>query len=187
MTCTSAYRDGKYLFFILLVALYGICFFQIVATIPQFFSKQCHYSEDTIGWLLAINGLIVVLVEMPLVTALQRQKNIFRFIIGGTLCIPVAFAMLLIGHCVLIWPVIYIIILSFSEIFAMPFMMNHALSQPLKERQGQYAALYSIAFGIALMTLRHPLGSALPTTWALMPPSTHLAYSVLRLPLVLPC
>lgn len=149
---TSAYRDGKYLFFILLVALYGICFFQIVATIPQFFSKQCHYSEDTIGWLLAINGLIVVLVEMPLVTALQRQKNIFRFIIGGTLCIPVAFAMLLIGHCVLIWPVIYIIILSFSEIFAMPFMMNHALSQPLKERQGQYAALYSIAFGIALMT-----------------------------------
>lgn len=149
---TSAYRDWKYLFFILLVALYGICFFQIIATIPQFFSRQCHYSEDTIGWLLAINGLMVVLIEMPLITALQRQKNIFRFIIGGTLCIPVAFAMLLTGHCVLIWPVIYIFILSLSEIFAMPFMMNHALSQPLKERQGQYAALYSIAFGIALMT-----------------------------------
>jgi len=33
----------------------------------------------------------------------------------------------------------------------MPFMMNHSLSQPLKERQGQYSALYSIAFGISLM------------------------------------
>ncbi|MGB3074865.1 MAG: MFS transporter [Chitinophagales bacterium] len=149
---TSAYRDWKYLVFILLVAAYGLCFFQIIATIPQFFSKQCNYHEDKIGWLLALNGFLVVLIEMPLITALQKKKNIFRFIIAGTLCIPVAFTMLLVGHCVLIWPVIYIVILTFSEIFAMPFMMNHALSQPLKERQGQYAALYSIAFGIALMT-----------------------------------
>lgn len=31
----------------------------------------------------------------------------------------------------------------------MPFMMNYALSRPKKERQGQYSALYSIAYGIA--------------------------------------
>jgi MFS family permease len=31
----------------------------------------------------------------------------------------------------------------------MPFMMNYVLSRPLKERQGQYSALYSISFGIA--------------------------------------
>ena len=36
-----------------------------------------------------------------------------------------------------------------SEIFAMPYMMNFALSRPVKERQGQYSALYSIAYGIA--------------------------------------
>ena len=31
----------------------------------------------------------------------------------------------------------------------MPFMMNYALSKPVKERQGQYSALYSIAYGLA--------------------------------------
>lgn len=148
---TSAYRDWRYLFFILLVALYGICFFQIVATIPQFLSAHCHFSEATIGWILALNGFLVVLIEMPLITALQKERNTFRFIVAGTLCIPAAFAMLLTGHCIIIWPVIYILIITLSEILAMPFMMNHSLSQPLKERQGQYSALYSIAFGISLM------------------------------------
>lgn len=149
---TSAYRDSSYLAFILLVALYGLCFFQLLATIPQFLSKHCLFTEDKIGWLLALNGLLVVVIELPLITALQKQHNVFGFIIAGTLLLPAAFAMLLIGDCVLIWPIIYLVLVTFSEIFAMPFMMNHALSKPLKERQGQYAALYSIAFGLSLMT-----------------------------------
>jgi MFS family permease len=36
-----------------------------------------------------------------------------------------------------------------SEILAMPFMMNYALSRPSKERQGQYSALYSMSYGMA--------------------------------------
>jgi MFS family permease len=39
--------------------------------------------------------------------------------------------------------------MTYSEIFAMPFMMNFVLSRGAKERQGQYSALYSIAYGFA--------------------------------------
>lgn len=39
---TSAYRDYNYLFFIFLVSLYGICFFQLFASIPQYFSRVCN-------------------------------------------------------------------------------------------------------------------------------------------------
>jgi len=49
----------------------------------------------------------------------------------------------------LLFAIIYTFTLTFSEIFAMPFMMNYALSKPVKERLGQYAALYSIAYGIS--------------------------------------
>ena len=49
----------------------------------------------------------------------------------------------------MIWSLLYTIIITLSEIFAMPFMMNYTLSRPRKERQGQYSALYSIAYGIA--------------------------------------
>lgn len=148
---TSAYRDMRYLFFIFLVALYGICFFQIFASMPQYFSKVCNYKEDVIGLLLALNGFLVVVIEMPLIALLEKkkQKKIFPFIIAGVLCIPVSFAIVSLGKGLMIWAVMYTLVITLSEIFAMPFMMNYALNRPLKERQGQYAALYSIAYGIA--------------------------------------
>jgi predicted MFS family arabinose efflux permease len=146
---TSAYRDPVYLWFILLVAFFGICFFQLFASVPQYFSKACHYNEDTIGLLLGFNGLLVVIIEMPLVAFLEKNRQIFRFIIAGVLCIPVSLAILYFGNGILMWALLYTLILTMSEILAMPFMMNFALSRPVKERQGQYAALYSISYGLA--------------------------------------
>lgn len=145
----SAYRDWLYLVFILLAAFFGICFFQLFAGVPQYFSRVCHYREDTIGLLLALNGLLVVLIEMPLVTVLEKRQKLFPFIIAGTLCIPVSFCILLFGKGWMTAAVVYTLVITLSEIFAMPFMMNYALSRPAKERQGQYAALYSIAFGLS--------------------------------------
>jgi predicted MFS family arabinose efflux permease len=145
----SAYRDVPYLTFILLVAMYGICFFQLFASIPQYFNKECHYNEDTIGLLLGLNGLLVVLIEMPLVALLEKNQRLFRFIVSGVLCIPVALLILMFGKGMMIWAIAYTFIITMSEIFAMPFMMNYALSRPGKERQGQYSALYSISYGLA--------------------------------------
>lgn len=145
----SAYRDVPYLFFIVLVALYGISFFQLFASVPQYFNKECHYNEGTIGLLLALNGLLVVIIEMPFIAFLEKKQKIFPFIITGTLCIPVAFSFLIFGKGVMLFAVLYTLIITFSEIFAMPFMFNYALSRPSKERQGQYSALYSISYGLA--------------------------------------
>lgn len=146
---TSAYRDWQYLIFIVLVAFFGICFFQLFASMPQYFAEVCKYNEDTIGLLMALNGFLVVVIEMPLVAALEKNKNIFAFIIAGVLCLPVSFAILHFGNGILIWAVIYTLFITMSEILAMPFMMNYSLSRPAKERQGQYSALYSISYGLA--------------------------------------
>lgn len=147
----SAYKDLPYLVFILLVAVYGLSFFQLFASVPQYFNQVCHYSEDTIGLFLALNGLLVVIIEMPFIAWLEQFKNNFRFIIWGVLCLPVAFAVLVLGKGIIVWALIYTLIITLSEIFAMPFMMNFALSRPAEDRQGQYSALYSISYGIANM------------------------------------
>ena len=146
---SSAYRDFRYLIFILLVAVYATSFFQIFASIPQYFSKICHYGEDTIGLLMALNGFLVVLIEMPLIMTLEKHQENFKYIIIGVSCLPVCFAILLFGKGLMIWAILYTVVITFSEIFAMPFMMNYAISRPVKERQGQYSALYSIAYGLA--------------------------------------
>jgi len=146
---SSAYRDWSYLFFIFLVALYGMSFFQLFASVPQYFSKVCNYNEGTIGLLIALNGLLVVLIEMPLVVILERRQKIFTYIILGVVCIPISFLILINGNGLILSAIAYTLLITLSEIFAMPFMMNFAISRPAKERQGQYSALYSISYGIA--------------------------------------
>jgi predicted MFS family arabinose efflux permease len=86
---------------------------------------------------------------MPLVAALEKDQRIFRFIIAGVLCIPIALLALLFGKGMIVWAVIYTFVITMSEIFAMPFMMNYSLSRAGNDRQGQYSALYSISYGLA--------------------------------------
>jgi hypothetical protein len=77
------------------------------------------------------------------------KNQTFKYIIWGVWCLPLCFLFLLFGKGMLIWAIVYTVVITLSEIFAMPFMMNYALSKPSKERQGQYSALYSIAYGVA--------------------------------------
>ena len=86
---------------------------------------------------------------MPLVMRLEKNTNKFKYIIWGALCLPISFFILLSTYKNLPMAFLYTFIITMSEIYAMPFMMSIALSRPDKTRQGQYAALYSIAYGIA--------------------------------------
>ena len=148
-TKKSAYHDYHFLFFILLVAIYGTCFFQLFASIPQYLDKIWCYTEAEIGFALFLNGILVVAIEMPLMVVLQKKEKIFHFIIAGAVCTPLAFIILYLGNGMIFWIIIYTLVLTMSEILCMPFMMSFSLSRPVKEKQGQYAALYSIAYGIA--------------------------------------
>jgi predicted MFS family arabinose efflux permease len=148
-TSISAYQDKNYILFIIFVALYGMCFFQLFASAPIFFQRQLHYSPDVIGWLLALNGLLVVLIEMPLISKLEKQKSNSRYIIVGCLCNAIAFLLLAISPGWIALSIAYTLFVTLSEIFAMPFMMTHATQTPHPERRGQYSALYSIAFAVS--------------------------------------
>ena len=145
----SAYRDWKYLIFILLVAIYGICFFQLSAAIPQYLHKMCNYSESSIGLLIGLNGFLVVLIEMPLVAALENKRSNFTYIFWGGLFIPIAMLVMKFTNGSLYGALIYIILITISEMLCMPFMLNFVISRASNSRQGQYAALYSMAYGIA--------------------------------------
>ena len=147
----SAYRDWPYLGFILLTSVYAMSFFQLFSGVPQFLSQEGKLSEDTIGLLLALNGLLVVLIELPLVSVLDaKKKSIFRYIILGASMLPPAYLVFAWGGPTIWAAAIYILLATASEIFAMPFMMNYAISRPPASRKGQYAALYSISYGLAL-------------------------------------
>ena len=116
---------------------------------PVYFDRDFHYSEDTIGYLLGLNGLIVFLVEMPLIYELEKIKQKYLFIPIGCIMMTIAYLIIALGNSAIWLAIIYTIFITISEVFAMPFMMNYAMNKPNKDRQGQYIALYSAAYGLS--------------------------------------
>ena len=90
----SAYRDYVYLAFIGLLILYATCFFQIFTMQPLFYKTRWHFSEQFIGALMGINGLLIVIFEMILVHNLEGKRHPLRYIYIGILLVGAGFVLL---------------------------------------------------------------------------------------------
>lgn len=146
---SSAYRDRFYIIFIVLTILFATCFFQMFSTLTVYFKRELHFSESYIGFLMAVNGLVITFIEMILVFKLEgKRKNTFYIFCGVLLC-GVAYLMpnvVLITH---VPAVIMILLITFGEIFSMPFMNAFWIGRSAAHNRGQYAGLYTIAWATA--------------------------------------
>jgi len=143
----SVYKDNIYLYFVVLVFLFSLCFFQLFTTIPVFFKEEFHLSVLFIGIIMAINGLIIALFEMIIIFSLEGRRPSLHYIAFGVLLVAAAFVLLNFpaGNYSLI-ALLSMLLLTFGEIFAMPFMNAYWISRTLQSNRGQYAALYSVAW-----------------------------------------
>lgn len=144
----SPYRDGPFILFNVLCALYCICFFQLLSTMPLYYKEYFLLKEAGVGMILAFNGVVVFLLEMLLVQLAERKLNAMQIIILGSLLMAISFLIFQINGG--IW-VAYLamFILSVSEILAMPFMATISLTRASKESQGAYIGLNGLAFSVA--------------------------------------
>src|SRR4029078_13046841 len=80
-----AYSDAYYVAFVIIAFLFAACFFQLFTIQPVFFKTEWHFNEAFIGMLLALNGIIIVVVEMIVVYSIERKKLNTFFIRTGYL------------------------------------------------------------------------------------------------------
>lgn len=145
----SAYKDRKYLGFILLTTLFAICFFQLFTTLPAYYKNELHFSEKFIGVLMALNGLIIAFIEMVLVFKLEGKKdNSFYITLGVFLC-GISYLMISVFHFNHILSIVMILVITFGEMLSMPFMNTFWISRSSHYNRGQYAGLYTIAWATA--------------------------------------
>ena len=145
----SAYSDKTYLLFILLTIFFASCFFQVFTNLSPFFYKELHFSETLIGFLLAINGIIIAIIEMVLIYKLEGKGSNIQYISIGIFMVGLAFFMLNIPGMGPILAFCAIALLTFGEIFSMPFMNSFWISRTQPGNRGQYAALYTMAWSAA--------------------------------------
>ncbi|SFB72084.1 Predicted arabinose efflux permease, MFS family [Flexibacter flexilis DSM 6793] len=145
----SPYRDTFFVVFVVLVSLYATGFFQFFSTLPLHYKLNCGLDEFSIGLLMSLNGVVIVLVEMVVVYKLQHKSEPTRIIMVGVGLMLLSYLILAVEAQALWAIVAYVLIISFSEILAMPFMSSFVVERSRPSTRGQYMALYTVAYSVA--------------------------------------
>jgi MFS family permease len=146
-TNLSPYKDIYFLFFIFLTFLAAMVFMQILWTVPLFFKKIYHWDEAQIGVVSAINGFVVMLVELPLIFSIEGKKKSLWMVRLGLLLYALAHLSFVLPFAnTLIPAVLYMVFISFGEIFIMPFSTTWVTKQAPESIQGKYLGFYIMAY-----------------------------------------
>jgi predicted MFS family arabinose efflux permease len=146
----SPLADRTFLYFIGLQILFAMCFFQLFTTIPLYFKEGLHINESMIGILLAMNGIIIALIEMVIVFKLEGRRPYLRLMTYGTIIMAISFFVLNITflHGFLI-AVLGMSLMTVAEMTSMPFMNSYYISRSSEGNRGQYAGYYTMAWSAA--------------------------------------
>jgi len=145
----SAYKDYSYLIFLAAMILFSIAFLQYFSTMPLYYKDVHLLNENKIGLLMGLNGLLIFIFEMPIVKYFESGKYTkTTLIIVGAVLTALSFLVLNFSSWVGIL-VVGMLLMTIGEMIAFPFSNAFALQRAKRGNQGEYMALYSIAFAIA--------------------------------------
>jgi predicted MFS family arabinose efflux permease len=159
---SSAYKDRIFLFGMFCVFLVGLCFFQMFSMLPVYFKQKLHLTENIIGAVLALNGLIIAFVEMVLVYKLENRRNAVIYMTLGAFFIGLSFLMLDISPA-FVFVLLQMIIVTLGEMLLFPFMNNFWVNRSNENNRGQYAAVYTMSFSAAIVLA--PTFASQVATW----------------------
>ncbi|PKP40562.1 MAG: MFS transporter [Bacteroidetes bacterium HGW-Bacteroidetes-13] len=146
----SIYKtDRPYFIFLTVSFLMGVVFFQLFTTMPLYHHDVHSLSEWQTGLLLSLNGLLIFLLEMPLVHQLEKQKISQIKIIMWSLCFyGLSYAVLLFTNLDFIL-VVSVFAISFGEMLGFPYTNAFAMKRAKSGMEGKYLALYTMSFSFA--------------------------------------
>ena len=146
----SAYHDKTYLYFIVLTTIFAVCFFQLFTLLPVYYKQELQLSVEYIGIIMAINGILLATLEMVIVYNLEGRRRNTLYISAGVFLVGLSYMILNFSLLPAAWMAfVSMILITFGEMFAMPFMNSFWISRTLPQNRGQYASLYTISYALA--------------------------------------
>ena len=144
------WQDKLFVRFILLNILLNTCFFLMFRLVPLFYKEVWHINELWIGLILGLNGLIIALFEMVMISKIENRRSLFHYIIWGILLLAVGYILLLMPWIgTVVAALISIIIFTAGEMFALPFINSFVMSRSNDTHRGLYAAGYTLSWSVA--------------------------------------
>ncbi len=150
----SIWKDRVYLFFLFLTTMIAIIFMQLIFVIPVYLKEILHFTKAHVGYLMALNGLLIAAVEMPLVDHCDTRKTNLYWVMVGTSMVCLSYLFFVVPDTHFPWyllPILFMITISIGEIFMFPFTNSFAFSRSTDQNRGSYMGYYSMTFSISLI------------------------------------
>ena len=154
-------RDPTFLGFCVSTFLMGIVFTQGFSTLPLHI-RQSGYSNFQLGMLLSINGVMIVMLQLPMTHWLQRFNSMRVLITGGAL-IAIGFGSTGLGFNAATLAAT-IVIWTLGEIIQAPFQQSIVTDLAPSAMRARYMGLFSTSFACALM-VGAPIGGRILDTF----------------------
>ena len=147
-------KDRLFLTFCFSTLLIGIVFMQGMSTLPLFM-RQIGISKLHFGLLMSINGILIVLLQLPLTHWLSRFKPMSNIIFGGAL-IAIGFGLNSLSAAT--WFIaVTIAVWTIGEILQAPFKQTIVTGLAPSRFRASYLGMFSMSYALAL-TIGAPLG-----------------------------
>ena len=126
----------------------GLVFFQVASTYGLYVMRL-GFSPSTYGMLVSLNGLMVVLVELPL-TTLTRRFPSRRVLALGYVIIGLGFALNYFAHTI---PMLALGMMTFTlgEMLTMPMASAYIANLAPAHMRGRYLGVSSLTWSLALI------------------------------------
>jgi len=145
----AAYSDSTYWVFILLGVLFFICFYEFMIMEPAFYKLAWHFNERFIGFLLALNGILIAFVEMVMIHNLEGKRHTLIYVIAGVLLGVIGLVLINLVPPTAIMAIMIVVVITFSEMLSMPFMNSFWIHRTNDHNRGAYAGMYSMSWSLA--------------------------------------
>lgn len=150
LTIQKPWRDLLFIRLLITITLFATCFFLMFRVVPVFLKQEWQLNEALIGIVLGINGVVVALFEMVMISKIENKKSPGYYVVWGTIILSCAFACFLIRSDLPVWiAAMSVVCFSFGEMLSIPFINTLVIKRSNEFNRGQYAAGYTVAWSCA--------------------------------------
>lgn len=155
---TFWWNDKVFSVILISTLMVGFMVAQIFSTFGLYLKEACHLTELEIGFLFALNTIVIVAFQMPLTQFLERFHLAIVSALGGILVgigfglVPFGFGMTFLAFTVLVW--------TLGEMLVWPSLTTMISLRAPKDAQGRFQGMYGLSISIG-MIIGPSLGSHL--------------------------
>lgn len=143
----SVMNDKPFMLHLAICLITGILFFQIFTTLPLYHKERYNMTEFDSGLLLSLNGLLILLFELPIVNYVSRNKiNNHKVISLGLLLMATSFLLLLMPYEAVLIPMMFF--MTCGVMLTFPFANSFAMDRSHRQ-EGKYMAAFTMSYSFA--------------------------------------